>query len=362
MNPKARRRNGPGALETIETAVHLLRIAPAGTLAAYHLGALPFVLGLLFFWADMSRNPFATQHAAAVSLGMAGLFLWLKFWQAVFAQRLRAQLSGEDPPPLTVARAAKMFLTQTAVQPTALFVLPLALIPAGPCLIGDGGGFEDEGPMHRVTLPTFQIGIYPVTNREFALFLDEIGHPKPRYWSDPRFNNPSHPVVGVTWHDAVAYCRWLTARLAAAGQLEPGQVVRLPTEFEWEKAASWDHRREIKLRYPWGYDWDCARANTADGRGAWVTAPVGCYPGGVSPYGLHDCLGNVWEWTANSYGSYPGTSRPYHEPGSYVLRGSSCVLEPTNVRCTYRSRLPASYWRYHLGFRVVVARPLPEEA
>lgn len=239
---------------------------------------------------------------------------------------------------------------------------PLALIPAGPCLIGDGGGFEDEGPMHRVTLPTFQIGIYPVTNREFALFLDEIGHPKPRYWSDPRFNNPSHPVVGVTWHDAVAYCRWLTARLAAAGQLEPGQVVRLPTEFEWEKAASWDHRREIKLRYPWGYDWDCARANTADGRGAWVTAPVGCYPGGVSPYGLHDCLGNVWEWTANSYGSYPGTSRPYHEPGSYVLRGSSCVLEPTNVRCTYRSRLPASYWRYHLGFRVVVARPLPEEA
>jgi len=132
MNPKARRRNGPGALETIETAVHLLRIAPAGTLAAYHLGALPFVLGLLFFWADMSRNPFATQHAAAVSLGMAGLFLWLKFWQAVFAQRLRAQLSGEDPPPLTVARAAKMFLTQTAVQPTALFVLPLALIPALP--------------------------------------------------------------------------------------------------------------------------------------------------------------------------------------------------------------------------------------
>lgn len=132
MNRLARRRNGPGALEIIETAVHLLRVAPAGTLATYYVGALPFVLGLLFFWADMSRNPFAPQHAVVVSLGLAGLFLWLKFWQAVFAQKLRAQLSGESLPPLTPARAGRIFFTQTAVQPTALFVLPLALIPALP--------------------------------------------------------------------------------------------------------------------------------------------------------------------------------------------------------------------------------------
>lgn len=132
MNRLARQRNGPGALEIIETAVHLLRVAPAGTLATYYAGALPFVLGLLFFWADLSRNPFAPQHAAAVSLGMAGLFLWLKFWQAVFAQKLRAHLRGAAPPPLSPARAGKIFLTQTAVQPTALFVLPLALIPALP--------------------------------------------------------------------------------------------------------------------------------------------------------------------------------------------------------------------------------------
>ena len=126
------RQPSPGALETIETAVHLLRTAPVGTLAFYYVGALPFVLGLLFFWADMSRNPYAPQHAIEAALGLATLFLWLKFWQAVFAQRLRAQLSAETPAPLTAARAARIFYTQSALQPTALFILPLSLIPALP--------------------------------------------------------------------------------------------------------------------------------------------------------------------------------------------------------------------------------------
>lgn len=132
MSRSTKRAAGPGALETIETAVHLLRVAPARTLATYYLGALPFVLGLLYFWSDMSRNPFAPQHAAAASLGVAGLFLWLKFWQALFALKLRAQLSGEAEPQLTAARVAGILYTQAALQPTALFVLPLAFIPALP--------------------------------------------------------------------------------------------------------------------------------------------------------------------------------------------------------------------------------------
>lgn len=132
MNRNSRRREGPGALETIETAVHLLRSAPVATLATYYTGALPFILGLLFFWADMSRSPFAPQHAVAASLGLATLFLWLKFWQVLFARRLQAQLRGEGSTPLTLAGAGRIFFTQTALQPTALFVLPLALIPALP--------------------------------------------------------------------------------------------------------------------------------------------------------------------------------------------------------------------------------------
>ena len=132
MSRNSSRREGPGALETIEAAVHLLRVAPVVTLATYYAGALPFILGLLFFWADMSRSPFARQHAVEAALGLSGLFVWMKFWQAVFAQKLRAQLSGEAPAPLTLARAGRIFYTQTALQPAALFVLPLALIPALP--------------------------------------------------------------------------------------------------------------------------------------------------------------------------------------------------------------------------------------
>jgi len=132
MNRNFRRPAGPGALETIEIAVHLLRAAPVATLATYYAGALPFILGLLFFWADMSRSPFAPQHAVAASLGLAGLFVWLKFSQALFAHKLRTQLSGEIPRQLTAARVGKILFTQTALQPTALFVLPLALVPALP--------------------------------------------------------------------------------------------------------------------------------------------------------------------------------------------------------------------------------------
>ena len=88
-----------GAIELIEEAVHLLRQAPLPTLAAYYIGALPFVIGLLYFWADMGRSPFAGQHLAGATLGVAALFLWMKFWQSVFTLNLRALMAGQPPPP-----------------------------------------------------------------------------------------------------------------------------------------------------------------------------------------------------------------------------------------------------------------------
>ncbi|HEU5101581.1 MAG TPA: SUMF1/EgtB/PvdO family nonheme iron enzyme [Roseiflexaceae bacterium] len=236
---------------------------------------------------------------------------------------------------------------------------PLVDVAAGRFLMGTPDGYDDEGPEQWVDLPDFAIGVYPVTNQEYAAFLaDRPEYAVPRYWYDVRLNNPSGPVVGVTWLDAVAYCAWLTERLDRAGRLLSNQVVRLPLEAEWEKAASWDSQRQVKRRYPWGDEWSSERANTGDGRGAWLTAPVGCYPDGVSAYGLHDCIGNVWEWTASIYSSYPGAALAFHESGSYTLRGSSCASTPTHARCTYRSRLPTSYWRYHLGFRIVIGQPL----
>lgn len=238
---------------------------------------------------------------------------------------------------------------------------PLVTIDGGTFILGaDVPGNADEGPPHRVDLPAFQIGIYPVTNSEYARFLNaNPEHAQPHYWRDPRFNNPSYPIVGVTWHDAMAYAAWLTSVLRARGALAAGSVVRLPLESEWEKAATWGPRGHKKHVFPWGDIWDPQRANTAVGRGEWLTTPVGCFAQGVSTYGLHDMIGNVWEWTASEYLSYPGATMSVHQPGSFVLRGLSCVLNAANARATYRgSHLPASYWRYHLGFRIVIGRPL----
>jgi hypothetical protein len=127
-----KRRKGKGAFDLIEEAVHLLRTAPVATLAAYYLGAIPFVLGLLFFWTDMSRDPLANRHLADASLATALLFLWMKFWQVVFARRVRAQVAAAPPPVLNLRRTARIFATQTILQPPGLFLIPLSLMPVLP--------------------------------------------------------------------------------------------------------------------------------------------------------------------------------------------------------------------------------------
>jgi hypothetical protein len=129
---RAGRKQGRTAFDLIEEATHLLRTAPAATLAVYYAGTVPFILGLLYFWADMSRSPFANQHLAGAALGVGALFLWMKFWQAIFARRVRAQIAAEPPPRLNFRRVLNTFLTQTIVQPPGLFILPLALVPAIP--------------------------------------------------------------------------------------------------------------------------------------------------------------------------------------------------------------------------------------
>ena len=91
MSPKDSRREGAGALELIEEAVHLLRVSPLALPGSYYLGSLPFVLGFLYFWADMSRGSSAHKHCASSAFAVALLFLWMKTWQALFAQRLERQ-------------------------------------------------------------------------------------------------------------------------------------------------------------------------------------------------------------------------------------------------------------------------------
>jgi hypothetical protein len=120
------KRPAKSAVELYEQAVFLLRRAPASTLAAYYAGSIPFVLGFLFFWADMSQSAFAYDHCAPAALAVALLFLWMMYWQSLFVQKLHAELAGSPPPTWRSKETRRLGFLQLAVQPTKFVVLPVA--------------------------------------------------------------------------------------------------------------------------------------------------------------------------------------------------------------------------------------------
>jgi hypothetical protein len=135
MKPK-RKKYSKSAIRIIEEAVHLLRTAPGVLLAGYYLGSVPFVLGLLYFWADMSRSAHANEYNAAAALGLAFLFVWMKFWQTVFARRIQAQISGDLQPRRSLRQIASITATQSLIQATRFIVIPVAgllVVPFGFC-------------------------------------------------------------------------------------------------------------------------------------------------------------------------------------------------------------------------------------
>jgi hypothetical protein len=132
MKPAGGQKSDKSGIELIEEATHVLRTAPIEALTTYYVGAIPFVLGFLFFWTDMSRSVFANQHLAEASLGTAVLFIWMKFCQALFAGRLRAQLSADALPAYSFLEYCRMLFAQAVIQPLGLFMIPLALLLAIP--------------------------------------------------------------------------------------------------------------------------------------------------------------------------------------------------------------------------------------
>jgi hypothetical protein len=132
MSGRTRRLEGKGAIDLLEEAVHLVRLAPPGVLLSYYAGSLPFVLGFLYFWADMSRSAFADRHCAEAALLVSLLFIWMKCWHAVFSRQLRARLGGEPPPRWSLRRILRLIGAQTALQPPGLLLLPAALLATLP--------------------------------------------------------------------------------------------------------------------------------------------------------------------------------------------------------------------------------------
>src|SRR5436305_6586408 len=119
---------GTGALDLIEEAFHLVRLASLPTLLTYYIGAVPLVLGVLYFWSDMSRGAFADERLAFETVGLAFLFFWAKTWQAIFARRLRGQILGRALSRITFRQAGRMAITQAILQPLGLFLIPIALL------------------------------------------------------------------------------------------------------------------------------------------------------------------------------------------------------------------------------------------
>ncbi len=239
------------------------------------------------------------------------------------------------------------------------------LVPAGRFVQGtstEPWALDNERPAHPVNLPAFVIDAYPVTNGEYVAFVEAGGYDDPRWWSAAGWRHRTEaglvapqfwrrdasgvwwrrrfgvvepvpaadPVLHVCFHEAAAYASW-------AGK-------RLPTEPEWEKVARHDPVTDRSRRYPWG-DEDPTPEHANLGQRHLQPAPVGAYPRGASAYGVHQLIGDVWEWCDSGWHPYPGFEMfPYPEysqvffGGDYkVLRGGSFGTDPSAVRTTFRN-------------------------
>ena len=218
-------------------------------------------------------------------------------------------------------------------------------VPAGEFTMGSTRGDADERPPHKVRLPGYLIDRHEVTAARYQRCVRAGACKTPRRYPGPkqgdrRFRG-SLPAVGVTWHDARAYCRW-------AGK-------QLPTEAQWERAARGTDGRV----FPWGNKLDCARANFGNFAGAGLCAPanpgrplpVGSRKRGVSPTGAHDMAGNVWEWVADDYRRYPSTNKVKAADPRKVIRGGSCCSYFIMPRSANRVAYPPSLADQDIGFR-----------
>jgi formylglycine-generating enzyme required for sulfatase activity len=247
--------------------------------------------------------------------------------------------------------------SKTKVPPTPVKEIDytglMELIPAGAFIMGDNKHRPDEGPEHEVTLQSFYIDKFEVTNEQYRKFCDEThrSYPPSPFWNPEYFTTqPQSPVVGVSWDDAAAYAKW-------AGK-------RLPTEQEWEKAASWDPDAHKKRQWPWGDAAEENRSNLGLQRTAVSLAAVNQNPGGASAYGVHDMAGNAAEWVDAYYEPYSGNTKPNPEFGARnrVVRGGTSISNFEDARTTRRFSRPADYSAeekasnaYLIGFRCAVS-------
>ena len=270
-------------------------------------------------------------------LGGLGYFVWR------FRQRQTANLTRPIPPvvsPTTDTTQAQVPQPSptASIKPEIVAPEGMVMVPAGVYIVGRDDGddkYHLAAPKHTVTLASFYVDKTEVTNGEYKRFVDATGHVAPGAWQGADFpeGKANYPVIDVRWQDAVDYGVW-------AGK-------RLPSEAEWEAAARGTDGRI----YPWGDRWQSGVANV----GTTGINQVGVFPGGASPSGALDMIGNVWEWTADELKLYPGSPGKMPEsvgPGiTYrVIRGGAYDSKQDS---TYRGFVDASKSYPKTGFRCV---------
>ena len=310
-------------------------------------------------------------------------------------------LSGLSGPELSAKNRAQVGITLAYLgdpRPEVLTVdgMRFCFVPQGEFWMGEGK------EARKVYLPTFWMGEHPVSNAQFETFVNENGYMNATWWQEAqqtgfwseqgfkgRFDNdyrmgpepfsgpfalPNHPVVGISWYEALAFTRWLTRRWRKNDWLSPKWSAALPLEREWEKAARGGLEIQSeegamlpaampdiadlllkpdrltpnplpKRAYPWGDTFDSNLANTSETK-LGSTSALGCFPRGASPYGLQDLSGNVWEWQADWYDK---------DQDSKVLRGGSWSSYQGNAGCSDRNGNDPGDGSDLIGFRIALS-------
>jgi formylglycine-generating enzyme required for sulfatase activity len=213
--------------------------------------------------------------------------------------------------------------------------------------MGCDQGRDEERPVHRVSVDDFLLGIFPVRNLDYRLFLELTGHPAPPFWDHPDFNHPECPVAAVSWFEAVKYCEWLSSF--------SGNRYRLPTEAEWERAV----RNGIEgALYAWGDEPPHAHADYVRRWGGEVKGTLPVANGSPNGWGLYELGENVHEWCSDWFQKdYYSVSPEHNPPGPATgdrraSRGGSWRHHIKVSRCAARSSIPPHFQYADYGFRV----------
>ncbi|NMJ86478.1 MAG: ergothioneine biosynthesis protein EgtB [Thaumarchaeota archaeon] len=271
--------------------------------------------------------------------------------------------------PITIRRSQR-----NPEKPTGMVQIPGGIYELG--FNGKGFCYDNEVPEHKVYLYPFKIDIAPITNGEYMKFIEDGGYEEFRYWladgwdiikeegwkaplywvrEDDKWMkkdfrgyceiDPDEPVNNVSYYEADAYARWTGKRL--------------PTEAEWEKAASWNEDMQRKTLYPWGDEKPIAKYSNLLESYIWAPTKIGSYPKGSSYYGCHQMIGDVWEWTSSEYILYPRFKSKFSEYtdkwviNQKVVRGGSFATPVNQIRNSYRNYFRPNDRILFAGFRCV---------